>query len=331
MRVGIFRKRDANADGTTTSIFYASDVHGSDRCWRKFLGAAKFYNVDALIMGGDLTGKAMVPITRQASGTYTARFIGEQRRISSPEQLSQLQEAIRFNGMYPWVASPDEVQRHRDDDGARDQLFETVMVDELNRWIALADAKAGASDVDIFAIAGNDDPWVCDRVLAASERLQPCEDRLVKVGGHEMIACSLVNPTPWDSPREMDESALYDHLRGLAEQVSDPSRAIFMFHAPPYDSGLDTAREVNPDDLTVVMRNGQPHEIPVGSKAARQIIEEYQPLLALHGHIHESRGITTIGRTTCINPGSDYASGRIHGAIVKLSDHNVTMRQLVIG
>jgi uncharacterized protein len=331
MRVGIFRKRDASAGGTTTSFFYASDVHGSDRCWRKFLGAAKFYNVDALIMGGDLTGKAMVPITRQANGTYTARFIGEQRRVSSAEQLSQLKDAVRFNGMYPWVAPPDEVQRHRDDDAARDQLFETVMVDELNRWVALADAKAEASEVDIFAIAGNDDPWVCDTVLASSERLRPCEDRLVKVGGHEMIACSLVNPTPWDSPREMDESALYDHLRGLAEQVSDPSQAIFMFHAPPYDSGLDTAREVNPDDLTVVMRNGQPHQIPVGSKAARQIIEEYQPLLSLHGHIHESRGITTIGRTTCINPGSDYTSGRIHGALVKLSDHNVTMRQLVIG
>src|SRR5262249_30663332 len=222
------------------------------------------------------------------NGTYTARFIGEQRRISSEAQLSELKDAVRFNGMYPWVASPDEVQRHRDDDEARDQLFQTVMVDELNRWVALADAKAEASEVDIFAIAGNDDPWVCDTVLAASERLRPCEDRLVKVGGHEMIACSLGNPTPWESPREKDESALYALLRGLAEQVPDPSGPIFMSHAPPYDSGLDIAREVNPDDLTVVMRNGQPHEIPVGSKAARQIIEEYQPLLALHGHIHES-------------------------------------------
>jgi uncharacterized protein len=329
--VGLFRKRDPSADGTTTSIFYASDLHGSDRCWRKFLAAGKFYKVDTLIMGGDLTGKAMVPITQEPDGSYTAQFIGEQRRISSDEELSQLKEAVRFNGMYPWVASSDEVQLHREDDDARDQLFETVMLDELRRWVTLADKKAEASGVDIFAIAGNDDPWGCDAVLETSQRLRPCEDRLVEVGGHEMIACSLVNPTPWDSPREMDESDLYDHLRGLAEQVSDPSRAIFMFHAPPYDSGLDTAREINAEDLTVVMRNGQPHEIPVGSKAARQIIEEYQPLLAFHGHIHESRGITTIGRTTCINPGSDYGSGQIHGAVVKLTDHKVTMRQLVIG
>ena len=174
--MGLFRKRDLSADGPTTSIFYASDVHGSDRCWRKFLGAAKFYKVDTLIMGGDLTGKAMVPIIQEADGTYTARFIGELRRISSDEQLSQLEDAVRFNGMYPWVASPDEVQLHRDDDMARDQLFETVMLDELRRWVALADKKAEASSVDIFAIAGNDDPWSCDTVLETSEQLRPCED-----------------------------------------------------------------------------------------------------------------------------------------------------------
>jgi uncharacterized protein len=330
--VGFLRKRDPNADGgTATSIFYSSDLHGSDRCWRKFLGAARFYKVNTLIMGGDLTGKAVVPISHEADGSYSTRFLGERRRASSDEQLAQLQDAIRHNGMYPWVATPDEVQLHRDDDAARDRLLETVMLDELGRWLTLADRKSEASGVEIFAIAGNDDPWVCDKVLDTSENLRPCEDRLVTVGDHEMISCSMVNPTPWDSPREMQEAALYEHLRSLAEQVSDPSRAIFMFHAPPYDSGLDTAREINPDDLTVVMRNGQPHEIPVGSTAVRQVIEEYQPLLSLHGHIHESRGITTIGRTTCINPGSDYTSGQIQGAVVKLGDHKVTMRQLVIG
>lgn len=329
--MGFLRKREADAGSGTTSIFYSSDLHGSDRCWRKFLGAARFYKVNTLVMGGDLTGKAVVPISHEADGSYTARFLGEQRRASSDEELSQLEDAVRFNGMYPWVAAPDQVELHRDDDVARDRLFETVMLDELHRWVALADRRAEASGVDIFAIAGNDDPWACDPALEASEHLRPCEDRLVEVHGHEMISCSIVNPTPWDSPREMAEAELYDHLHSLAQQVSDPSRAIFMFHAPPYDSGLDTAREINPADLTVVMRGGQPHEIPVGSKAVRQIIEEYQPLLSLHGHIHESRGITTIGRTTCINPGSDYASGQIHGAVVKLSDTKVTMRQLVIG
>jgi len=329
--VGFLRKRDHDVGGGTTSIFYSSDLHGSEICWRKFLGAARFYKVDTLIMGGDLTGKAVVPITQEANGSYVTTFMGEQRQADSGDELSKLMGAVRHNGMYPWVASADEVQRHRDDDGARDQLFESVMLGELRRWVKLADEKAEASGVDIFAIAGNDDPWVCDEVLATAERVHQCEDRLVDVGGHEMIACSVVNPTPWDSPREMDESALYDHLHALAEQVAEPSRAIFMFHGPPYDSGLDTAREVNPDDLTVVMRNGQPHEMPVGSKAVRQIIEEYQPLLSLHGHIHESRGITTIGRTTCINPGSDYASGQIQGAVLKLTDHEVSMRQLIIG
>jgi uncharacterized protein len=330
--VGLLRRREPNVGkGPATSIFYSSDLHGSNRCWRKFLGAAKFYGVDTLLMGGDLTGKAVVPITRTADGSCETTFMGEHRRASSELELSQLMDAVRFNGMYPWVAPEEEIQRHREDDEARDELFETVMLDELGRWIRLADDRAEAAGLSIFAIAGNDDPWVCDKVVASGRRLQPCEDRVVEVGGHEMIACSLVNPTPWDSPRELDESALYEHLRGLAEQVSDPSQAIFMLHAPPYDSGLDTAREINREDLTVVLRNGQPHEIPVGSKAVRQIIEEYQPLLSLHGHIHESRGITTIGRTTCVNPGSDYASGQIHGAVLKLSPGRVAMKQLVIG
>jgi Icc-related predicted phosphoesterase len=54
----------------------------------------------------------------------------------------------------------------------------------------------------------------------------------------------------------------------------------------------------------------------VGSKAVRRAIETYQPILSLHGHIHESRGVATIGRTVCINPGSEYPDGVLRGAIV---------------
>ena len=57
------RRRAARTETATLQLYYASDVHGSDVCWRKFLGAGRFYGVQALIMGGDLTGKAIVPIT----------------------------------------------------------------------------------------------------------------------------------------------------------------------------------------------------------------------------------------------------------------------------
>jgi uncharacterized protein len=330
MRVGIFRKRDANADGTTTSIFYASDVHGSDRCWRKFLGAAKFYNVDALIMGGDLTGKAIVPIERNGNGSFTTTFLGETRSGTSERELGQLLEAVRYNGMYPWLATAEEIQAAANDPQSQARLFDTVMVDELSRWIALADERMAEYGIGVYVMPGNDDPWICDPVLEAASHVVACDDRVVRVGPHEMISCAYANPTPWDSPRELDESALYERIKKLADQVESPQTAIFNLHVPPYDSGLDTAREIN-ENLEVVFKSGAPHEIPVGSTAVRQIIEEYQPVLALHGHIHECRGDAQIGRTLAINSGSEYNSGRIHGVTVALGRDKVLSHQFVIG
>jgi uncharacterized protein len=232
--------------------------------------------------------------------------------------------------MYPWLATPDEISAHSGDLDAQSDLFDVVMVDELKRWIDLADERMAQYGIGVYVMPGNDDPWCCDKVIEEASHVVACDDRLVRVGRHEMISCAYANPTPWDSPRELDENALYEHIKRLADQVEDPSRAIFNLHVPPYDSGLDTAREINPD-LTVVYKSGQPHEIPVGSTAVRQILEEYQPALALHGHIHESRGEAHVGRTLAINSGSEYNSGRIHGVTVALGDDHVLSRQFVVG
>jgi Icc-related predicted phosphoesterase len=324
------KKKRSPPEHQTLSLYYASDVHGSDQCWRKFLGAGRFYGVEALIMGGDLTGKAIVPIERNGSGTFKATFLGELRSGSSQQELDELEDAIRFNGMYPWLATPDEIAEHASDLDAQSDLFDAIIVDELERWIDLADERMSKYGIDVYVMPGNDDPWPCDEVIEHASHVVACEDRVVSVGPHEMISCAYSNPTPWDSPRELDESALYDRINRLAEQVEEPSRAIFNLHVPPYDSGLDTAREINPD-LTVVYKSGAPHEIPVGSTAVRQILEEYQPVLALHGHIHECRGEAQIGRTLAINSGSEYNSGRIHGVTVTLGGDQVLSRQFVIG
>lgn len=325
----VFRKRRRDPENTF-ALYYASDVHGSDQCWRKFLGAGRFYEVNALIMGGDLTGKAVVPIELRTDGSFSAEFLGETRHGSGQEALDELTSAVRYNGMYPWVASGDEIARHRADGAARTELFERVMLDELQRWVALADERMAPLGIEVFAMAGNDDPWSCDPVLERASHLVACDLRVVEVGGHEMISCSYANPTPWSSPRELSEDDLYSTIKALAETLERPQAAIFNLHVPPIASGLDTAYEID-DELRIVVRNGKPHEIPVGSTAVRQLIEEYQPLLALHGHIHESRGAVTIGRTLAINSGSEYATGRIHGAIVKLSDDAVLSHQFTIG
>lgn len=319
-----------SAASKTLSLYYASDVHGSDRCWRKFLGAGRFYGVEALIMGGDLTGKAIVPIARADDGSFSTTFIGETRSGSTQEELDDLEEAIRFNGMYPWVATPGEIARMRNDPDARGALLEQVLVEELERWIALADERMAQYGIDVYVMPGNDDPWACDVVLENAEHVQACDGRVVRVGTHEMISCGYSNWTPWKTPRELDEDALYRRLRELADQLEDPASAIFNLHPPPYDSGLDTANEMN-DDLTLKYVSGQPHPIPVGSHAVREIIEEVQPALSLHGHIHESRGEVRIGRTLAINTGSEYNSGHIHGAVVTLAGDRVRRHQLVVG
>jgi Icc-related predicted phosphoesterase len=331
--MGILRRKGWNgsADAEPThDLYYASDVHGSDICWRKFLGAGRYYGVPTLIMGGDLTGKVIVPVERRADGSHVATFLGEDRTASDADELDKLTAAIRYNGMYPWITTPEEIAGMREDDDARSRLFDRLIVEGLRAWIALGDDRAEAYGLDIFVMPGNDDPWACDDVLEAATRVQSTDDRTVRVGEHEMISCAYANHTPWNSPRELDESALYDRINRLASQLERPETAIFNLHVPPYDSGLDTAREID-ENLKIVLRNSQPHEIPVGSTAVRELIEEYQPMLSLHGHIHESKGEARIGRTLALNSGSEYNSGRIHGVVVKLGADSVRSHQFVLG
>ena len=329
----LFGRKDSSggSDGQRYSLYYSSDIHGSDRCWRKFLGAGRHYKVNALIMGGDLTGKAIVPIRHRADGSYDTEFLGDVRKAANEDQLNEIIDAVRFNGMYAWIAPEEEINRVGDSVQAQGVLFDEILKQDVGRWIDLAEERLPGSGIEAFVMAGNDDPWAIDEVLERGSHILQCDERVVRAGPHEMISVSYANPTPWNSPRELDEDALYERFKRLAEQLDDPSNSIFNLHVPPYDSGLDTAIEINPDDLSRVERAGSPNEIPVGSTAVRQIIEEYQPLLALHGHIHECRAATKIGRTLAINPGSEYNSGRIHGVIVKLRGAEVVGHQFVVG
>ncbi len=323
------KKREDKAAAATLDLYYASDVHGSDQCWRKFLGAGRFYGVNGADHGRRPDGQGD-RADHDGRRVVQAEFLGERQRGKGEADLEKLEGAIRYNGMYPWRAVAEEVSEAHGDAEIREQLFEQVIVDELRRWIDLADERMADYGIDVFVMPGNDDPWSCDPVIENAAHVQACDDRIVRVGDHEMISCAYANPTPWNSPRELDEDELYARIKRMAEQLESPETAIFNLHVPPYDSGLDTANEINPD-LTVVFKSGQPNPIPVGSTAVRQLIEEYQPLLALHGHIHESRGEARIGRTLCINSGSEYNSGRIHGVTVKLAPDEVVSHQFVIG
>ena len=311
-------------------LFFATDIHGSDVCWKKFINAARFFDCQVLVMGGDMTGKMLVPIVDIGKDTFRIRFAGDDRIVRADE-MPRYRKLISDSGYYPYETSPDEVAALEADRGAVDRLFHAKMAETLNRWLQIADERLAGTNVQVLLGPANDDPPFLDEILARGGRVQNPEGRLVELPeGWSMISCGWSNPTPWDSPREMPEEALLAKIEGEVARLPKMDRAVFNLHVPPKDSQLDNAALLNPD-LSPVMAGGAPVVAGVGSVAVRTAIELHQPPLALHGHIHESRGATRIGKTLCLNPGSEYSDGILRGAIVTLSDKGFKRHQLLAG
>ncbi len=296
--------------------FYASDIHGSDMLWRKFINAAGFYGVEVLIMGGDIAGKAVVPIVRRNTSFYAPAVAGEQ--AFTEDQLPALERRIRDLGQYPYRTTEDELAAVQHDRSAIDALFLQIMVETLERWLRLAEERLRAKGVRLYVMLGNDDEPALREVLARSPVVVDPEDRIIELGeGFQMLSCGFANPTPWHSPREMPEVELQRHLEYLAGQLEEPARSVFNLHVPPIQTAIDTAPVVD-ENLSPVIQGSSILMGPAGSIAVRAVIEQYQPLISLHGHIHESRGVVRIGKTVCINPGSAYGEGVLHGALFEL-------------
>jgi Icc-related predicted phosphoesterase len=220
---------------------------------------------------------------------------------------------------YYWVhQTPDEFRTYRDDSGKVDVLFKQLMLARLKEWIALADERLAGTSFKVYMAPGNDDHLEVDQVIEDSAAIVNCNNRNVMVGNHEMITFSWTNPTPWNTPREKPDEELEPMLEELVAKVQDKKNAIFNFHAPPYGFALDLAPELTKDLIQAADR-----KIHVGSRAVAKMIEDYQPLLGLHGHIHESRGVQRIRRTTIINPGSEYSEGILKGVVVVLEKGKV--------
>ena len=326
--MGLFRRKKGDgATSAVTRLYYASDIHGSEVLWRKFLAAASAYKAGVLVMGGDLTGKVVIPVVEEPSG-FHVRLFGE-HQIVAPEDLEETEHRIRSNGMYPHRMSADEVRRvDALTEEEREEWFAEVMRETFARWLALADERL-KPDTRCFVMPGNDDPPGVDVAIDDAEKVEACDGRVVEFEGFSMVSLGYANTTPFDSPRELTEDELYRRVAEMADQVDDLETCVFNLHVPPYDSALDTAPALT-DDLEVVMSGSAPKMVPVGSTAVRELIERYQPMLTLHGHVHESPGATRIGRSLCINPGSDYHTGRIAGCLLLLSSDGVR-HQFVTG
>jgi Icc-related predicted phosphoesterase len=325
-----WRKKDKAAN-SEVKMFFASDLHGSNICFKKFINSAQFYGADVLVLGGDLTGKAVIPIAEQADGTFLAFQHGESVQINNKSELDEFVQRQGNIGFYPAVMSETEYQRLRGDQEAQAALFKRLVLERVREWTAIAANKLKGTDIPLVAIPGNDDFHEIDEILTQAphfdfHEMQVCEFK----GGYQMLYCGGSTPTPWDTEREYTEEQYVARFAQLLPQVTDMSRCIFNVHVPPFGTTLDACPKLD-KNLQVVYEMGLPAQIHAGSQTLFDIIKQHQPLLGLHGHIHEGRAKINIGKTICINPGSVYPEGILQGALITLRQGEVTQANLMQG
>jgi Icc-related predicted phosphoesterase len=296
-------------------IYFATDVHGSERCFRKFIAAAKIYEADALVLGGDIAGKGLVPVTAE-NGSLSATVRGEPVTLPASER-ERLYAEINQLGFYPAQMEPDEIAALEEDPAAVERLFREEIVAQIQRWCELAADRLDPS-VRCIITPGNDDPIEIDSVLQEAERIECPEAELCELGPVVLASLGDVTPTPWNTEREYSEEELGNRIAAMMDQIPPGQPSVINFHCPPYGSGLDTAPELD-ETLKPVVRGGRPSFVSVGSHAVRDAIRRYEPVVGLHGHIHESRGAQKIGKTLCLNPGSDYTADLLRGAVVDIA------------
>jgi uncharacterized protein len=297
-------------------LFFATDLHGSETTFRKWLNAASHYGADALLMGGDLTGKMLVPIVMEADGTFTARFDGGVARVDNEAALALLEKNIRQRGYYVQRMTSDEKASYQTPEQV-EGLFKQHMGEVLEGWVGLADERLDPGKTPAIWMPGNDDLQFIDQYVDKSKAIQNGDGKVLEVDGYYVLSIGNANVTPWNCPRDVTEDVLARKIDELAEQVPDMSRCIFNVHAPPWGSNLDLAPELD-EDFKPTMEGGSLKMMPVGSTSVLEAIRKWQPLLSLHGHIHECSAGIKIGRTTCINTGSEYHEGVLRGSLIIL-------------
>ncbi len=320
----------------STRLFYATDIHGSERTYRKFVNAGKFYNANVIVMGGDITGKLLIPVIKEKNGHYRATLQGQTEHYESEADLQSLYDRLGLLGFYYMVMDEDEFRALSEDPEAVDRLFHQLARQRLESWVELAEERLKGTGIKCFVTGGNDDdPDVLEAINRTdTESFFGCEGNLVNVDDdHTMISVGFSTPTPWKTPREITDEELGGMIADMASKVTDMNNCIFNFHDPPKDSTLDTCPMLDwsKDPPEPVVRAGQQVMHGAGSTSVRNAIEKFQPMLGLHGHIHESQGAIKIGRTTCVNPGSEYGEGFLRGCLINFSDGKIESYQMTSG
>jgi len=284
------------------TIFYVADIHGSDVCFRKWLNAAAFYGADVLIVGGDLTGKVLLPIYPVVGNGegWTTTWKDREHRLETRHEVDELIRLARMEGAYGFVTTHDEIAEIQSSIAREREVFRRLKTAALEEWLALADERLASRRVQAYVMPGNDDPAEIDPVLAGSKSIRDVQGAVTELApGIWMASRGESTPTPWNTPREVTD----DVLGGLVRDVD---------RAPLLDADL----RIRYDGA------GEATMVPVGSRSIRDLISELQPTAALHGHIHEGRGRYRIGATQGFNPGSQYQDGVLLGLLLRVSDRH---------
>jgi uncharacterized protein len=311
----------------TRSIFFVADLHGSEPVLNKVINSAKFYGVDTIVIGGDITGKLLIPIVDVGGGRYSLELYGVPTTIEAKD-LEETKKKIRATGNYWTMVSRSEYDAMASNPAEVKRHFLEKMLEHLQSFYAKAEDRLRANGVKVYIIPGNDDyVEVADFLKSrSSDVVINFEQDIVELGEYQLVGYGKSNPTPWHTPRETSDAVLGQELRQLTAKA-DPSRTLLIAHAPPVDTTIDKAPKLTAD-LKPVIGGGHMEMVSVGSVEVRHVIEELEPVAALHGHIHESAGVdTVIGRhgkkVPVMNPGSQYSSGVLQGIIVQLADGKV--------
>lgn len=296
-------------------IFYASDLHAADSTFRKFTNAGPFYKADLVIYGGDFVGKAVVPIVKTKEGRYEATYYGSKVTFKDEKELPDLQKTLRDAGFYWIVMSETEIDRI--DKSEVERITQELQVKQMEEWTRLMDERFRKNGIPCVITPGNDDPFYIDEILNKLEYVQNGDGRVVEVKGYEILSLSYGHPTIFKFPRDISEEELGQKIDGLAAQVKNMDKCIFNIHVPPKGTDLDQDTLYD-EDLNPILDGDSLATGPIGSEAVAAAIEKYQPILSLHGHVHPSRGITKIGRTICVNPGSNYDEIQLRGCLVDI-------------
>jgi Icc-related predicted phosphoesterase len=304
-------------------VFFSTDLHGCEVCFRKFINSWKVYDANVLILGGDVTGKIVVPVFED-KGVYSAKVYGNVYEARDEKELASMKRRIRDMSGYPILVSPEEKLKLDKDPDSVEELFDKLALEALEGWLVLAEERLKGTGVKLYVTGGNDDPIGIGAVIDKHESdvVANADERVLTLpSGHEMISLGYSNPTPWHLPRDITEDELAKKVENVAVKVKNLRTAIFNLHVPPYNTPpLDYAPELDSTLRPKMEAGGQFKMVPVGSVAIRKAIERFQPLLGLHGHIHEAKGAVYVNKTLCINPGSEYGEGILRGVIVEIRD-----------